>query len=55
MARLVEVDLDKIKLFLAAKYWIPLSRPLATKLGYGVLYENGHDLTVQHEASVDEV
>ena len=48
MARLVDVDLNNITLFLAAEYWRPSTLTLATNLGYGVLYENGHDLTVQH-------
>ena len=55
MATLAGVEVDHIKLFLAGEYWLPLTRTLAIKLGYGVFYENGHDLTVEYGGPVDKV
>ena len=55
MATLAGVEVDHIKLFLAGEYWLPLTRTLAINLGYGVFYENAHDLTVEYGDPVDKV
>lgn len=55
MARLMGREVEKIKLFLIGEDWLRHTRISVIEIGYGVLYENGHDLTVQYGSSVGEV